>query len=183
MLVICTWLITDFCLFHRNKMKHKEKKAATAQTKKPKRLQMHHVSMQRATTSVSGVQEHPTGGSAQEKSLLFVPQFQNSLSPSTENTVSPRHHKLKKKLKSQAKQHLHSPRNLQRKSSEERGSFKLSEDEESDLFPVSNDGKTDEKEENKWIIFCLSVILHPEREDCPHMETSPLSVKSCKIKF
>ncbi|XP_061196487.1 uncharacterized protein LOC133204760 [Saccostrea echinata] len=141
MLVICTWLITDFCLYHREKAKHKEKKSAKFYTKKPKRLQMHHVSMQvplpvpnTAAPEASTDKDYSTAKSPRTTSPVQAP-----LSP-TGNTLSPIQNKLKKKLKKE-KAMGSSPRNVHKKSSNEKGSFKLSEDEESDFYSVINDEK------------------------------------------
>lgn len=142
MLVICTWLITDFCLFHREKVKQREKKTASAPVKKPKRLQMHHLS---APVS-SDLQECSRELQVTGKTPRCLIPMQESLSSPAENRFIPKQHKLKKKLKAKA---VNSPRNLQRKSSDEKGSFRLSEDEELDLFPVIRNDKQDESVENE----------------------------------
>ncbi|XP_062616928.1 uncharacterized protein LOC134278647 [Saccostrea cucullata] len=162
MLVICTWLITDFCLYHREKAKHKDKKNHKFYTRKPKRLQMHHVSLQmplpltnpsapeqstdidysttklqRTTSPVQAQVSHSTVKSPRTTSPVQAP-----LSP-TGNTLSPKQNKLKKKLK-RDKALGSSPRNMHKKSSNEKGSFRLSEDEESDFYSVLNDDKATE---------------------------------------
>lgn len=123
-------------------MKQREKKTASAPVKKPKRLQMHH-----ATAPVaSDLQECAREIQVTGKTPRCLIPMQRSLSPPAENVFVPKQHKLKKKLKAKA---INSPRNLQRKSSDEKGSFRLSEDEELDLFPVIRNDKRDESVENE----------------------------------
>ncbi|XP_048766362.1 uncharacterized protein LOC125673701 [Ostrea edulis] len=144
MLVICTWLIVDFCMFHREKVNHRKKKTGLFYSKKTKRLQMHHASIYLpAPAPDDPPQENSSDPSS--KSPRCLSPIQRSSSPSAANTLSPLQNKIKKKLRTQAKGG-HSPRNLQKKSSNEKGSFKLSDTEESELFPVINDGSVPEKE-------------------------------------